>query len=79
MRPSDRGRGYNASGRPEPVQFQITLKCSQDFRVLRRKLTQLRRIAPLAQVADAAVLLSSNLAAGMTATLANATGGAQID
>ena len=33
----------------------------------------------LAQVADAAVLLSSDLAAGMTATFANATGGALID
>ena len=41
--------------------------------------TPLRRVTPLAQVADAAVLLASDLAAGMTATLANATGGAQID
>lgn len=41
--------------------------------------TPLRRVTALAQVADAAVLLSSDLAAGMTATLANATGGAQID
>ena len=32
-----------------------------------------------AQVADAATLLSSDLAAGMTATFANATGGALID
>lgn len=39
----------------------------------------LRRITPLAQVANAAVLLASDLAAGMTATMANATGGAQID
>ena len=37
------------------------------------------RVTPLAQVANAAVLLASDLAAGMTATLANATGGAQID
>lgn len=43
------------------------------------KHTPLRRITPLAQVANAAVLLASDLAAGMTATLANATGGAQID
>lgn len=41
--------------------------------------TPLRRVTALAQVADAAVLLSSDLAAGMTATLANATGGAQVD
>jgi len=39
----------------------------------------LRKVTPLAQVANAAVLLASDLAAGMTATLANATGGAQID
>lgn len=41
--------------------------------------TPLRRVTPLAQIADAAVLLASDLAAGMTATMANATGGAQID
>ncbi len=41
--------------------------------------TPLRKITALAQVADAAVLLSSDLAAGMTATMANATGGAQVD
>jgi NAD(P)-dependent dehydrogenase (short-subunit alcohol dehydrogenase family) len=41
--------------------------------------TPLRRVTALAQVADAAVLLASDLAAGMTATMANATGGAQID
>ncbi len=39
----------------------------------------LRRVTPLAQVANAAVLLASDLASGMTATMANATGGAQID
>lgn len=39
----------------------------------------LRRITSLAQVANAAVLLASDLASGMTATLANTTGGAQID
>lgn len=43
------------------------------------KTTPLRRIAGLAQVADAAVLLSSDLASAMTATVANATGGGQID
>lgn len=43
------------------------------------KTTPLRKITALAQVADAAVLLASDLAAGMTATLANATGGSQID
>jgi NAD(P)-dependent dehydrogenase (short-subunit alcohol dehydrogenase family) len=41
--------------------------------------TPLRRVTGLAQVADAAVLLASDLAAGMTATMANATGGAQMD
>lgn len=41
--------------------------------------TPLRKVTALAQVADAAVLLASDLAAGMTATLANATGGAQVD
>ncbi|HRF49182.1 MAG TPA: SDR family oxidoreductase [Anaerolineales bacterium] len=39
----------------------------------------LRQITPLAQIANAAVLLASDLAAGMTATMANATGGAQVD
>ena len=39
----------------------------------------LGRVTALAQVADAAALLSSDLAAGMTATFANATGGALID
>lgn len=43
------------------------------------KTTPLRRIAGLAQVADAAVLLASDLASAMTATVANATGGGQID
>ena len=38
-----------------------------------------QRLVEHPQVADAAVLLSSDLAAGMTATLANATGGAQIE
>lgn len=41
--------------------------------------TPLRRISSLAQVADAVVLLASDLASSMTATLANATGGAQVD
>jgi len=41
--------------------------------------TPLRKVTALAQVADAAVLLSSDLAAGMTATVANATGGALVD
>lgn len=43
------------------------------------KHTPLRKVTALAQVADAAVLLASDLAAGMTATVANATGGAQVD
>lgn len=43
------------------------------------KNTPLRKVTALAQVADAAVLLSSDLAAGMTATMANATGGALVD
>jgi 7-alpha-hydroxysteroid dehydrogenase len=41
--------------------------------------TPLRYITPLAQVANAAVMLASDYAAGMTATMANATGGAQVD
>ena len=41
--------------------------------------TPLRRIASLSQCADAAVLLASDLASSMTATLANTTGGGQID
>lgn len=41
--------------------------------------TPLRYITPLAQVAKAAVMLASDYAAGMTATVANATGGAQVD
>lgn len=39
----------------------------------------LRRIASLSQVADAATLLASDLASAMTATMANTTGGAQVD
>lgn len=39
----------------------------------------LGRVTELAQVANAAVLLSSDLAGAMTATFANATGGALID
>jgi NAD(P)-dependent dehydrogenase (short-subunit alcohol dehydrogenase family) len=39
----------------------------------------LRQVTPVAQVADAVVLLASDLAASMTATVANATGGAQVD
>jgi NAD(P)-dependent dehydrogenase (short-subunit alcohol dehydrogenase family) len=41
--------------------------------------TPLRRISSLSQCADAAVLLASDLASSMTGTLANATGGAQVD
>jgi 7-alpha-hydroxysteroid dehydrogenase len=41
--------------------------------------TPLRRLTPLAQIADVAVLLASDLAASMTATVANATGGGQVD
>lgn len=41
--------------------------------------TPLRRITPLAEIANAAVLMASDLASGMTATMANATGGAQVD
>lgn len=41
--------------------------------------TPLRRLTPLAQIADVAVLLASDYAASMTATVANATGGAQVD
>ncbi|HWA19688.1 MAG TPA: SDR family oxidoreductase, partial [Devosia sp.] len=41
--------------------------------------TPLRRITPLADIANAAVFLASDLSAGMTATMLNATGGAQGD
>jgi 7-alpha-hydroxysteroid dehydrogenase len=41
--------------------------------------TPLRYITPLAQVANAAVMLASDYTLGMTATMANATGGAQVD
>jgi hypothetical protein len=41
--------------------------------------TPLRYITPLAQIANAAVMLASDYSAGMTATMANATGGAQVD
>lgn len=41
--------------------------------------TPLRYVTPLAQIANAAVMLASDYAAGMTATAANATGGAQVD
>jgi 7-alpha-hydroxysteroid dehydrogenase len=39
----------------------------------------LRRLTPLAQIADVAVLAASDHAACMTATVFNATGGAQMD
>lgn len=41
--------------------------------------TPLRYITPLAQIANAAVMLASDYTLGMTATMANATGGAQVD
>lgn len=41
--------------------------------------TPLRRLTPLAGIADAVVLAASDLAGGMTATVINATGGAQVD
>ncbi len=57
-------------------QAGITL---QELEIENGRSTPLRRVTALAQVADAAVLLTSDLAAGMTMTMANATGGAQID
>jgi 7-alpha-hydroxysteroid dehydrogenase len=39
----------------------------------------LRRLTPLAQIADTAVLAASDYAGAMTATVFNATGGAQMD
>lgn len=39
----------------------------------------LRRLTPLAQIADAAVLAATDLAGSMTATVLNATGGGQMD
>ena len=41
--------------------------------------TPLRQLTPLRQIADVAVLAASDLAAPMTATVLNATGGAQLD
>ena len=41
--------------------------------------TPLRYITPLAEIANAAVMLASDYTRGMTATMANATGGAQVD
>lgn len=41
--------------------------------------TPLRQLTPLRQIADVAVLAASDLAAPMTATVFNATGGAQMD
>lgn len=41
--------------------------------------TPLRQLTPLRQIADVAVLLASDYAACMTATVVNATGGAQVD
>jgi 7-alpha-hydroxysteroid dehydrogenase len=41
--------------------------------------TPLRQLTPLRQIADVAVLAASDLAAPMTATVLNATGGAQQD
>jgi NAD(P)-dependent dehydrogenase (short-subunit alcohol dehydrogenase family) len=41
--------------------------------------TPLRRLTPLAGIADAVVLAASDLASGMTNTVLNATGGAQVD
>ncbi len=43
------------------------------------KTTPLRRLTPLAGIADAVVLAASDLASGMTNTVINATGGAQVD
>lgn len=41
--------------------------------------TPLRKVTALAQIADAALFLASDLSAGMTASMINATGGAQSD
>lgn len=41
--------------------------------------TPLRYMTPLAEIANAAVMLASDYTRGMTATMANATGGAQVD
>jgi NAD(P)-dependent dehydrogenase (short-subunit alcohol dehydrogenase family) len=41
--------------------------------------TPLRHLSSLAEVADAVVLLASDFARAMTATVANVTGGAQMD
>jgi 7-alpha-hydroxysteroid dehydrogenase len=41
--------------------------------------TPLRRLTPLAMIANTAVLGASDVAGGMTATVLNATGGAQVD
>jgi NAD(P)-dependent dehydrogenase (short-subunit alcohol dehydrogenase family) len=41
--------------------------------------TPLRRVTHLPQIADAAAFLASDLSAGMTATMTNATGGAHVD
>ena len=57
---------------------ELGVTCEDVHREFARN-TPLRRVTALAQVADAAVLLASDLAAGMTATIANATGGAQVD
>jgi 7-alpha-hydroxysteroid dehydrogenase len=50
-----------------------------DVHALFAKDTPLRAMTPLAQVANAAVMLASDYTAGMTATMANATGGGQVD
>jgi NAD(P)-dependent dehydrogenase (short-subunit alcohol dehydrogenase family) len=51
----------------------------EEVHTLFAKDTPLRRVTALAQIADAAVFLASDLSAGMTATMTNATGGAQAD
>lgn len=50
-----------------------------DVHKLFAKDTPLRRVTHLPEIANAAVMLASDYTAGMTATMANATGGAQVD
>lgn len=51
----------------------------EEVHTLFAKDTPLRRVTALAEIANAALFLASDLSAGMTATMLNATGGAQSD
>jgi len=51
----------------------------EQFQTFIDSMSHRRRSSPLAEVANGAVFLASDMASGMTGTVANLTGGAIVD